>query len=167
MDPWQACLRLEPTTDQHLENGTSFERATFDFSRFRALVLPADAVVRRGLATDEFNVYVEKIQTFKGWPEKKLAISAFRTGMGVAYRINAQAVALATFGEWGVSDGGGSVRLCVILPGDLEVNRREDISGVKSIANSQPPGQLGPGSGQPRPGWAIIVTHPNPEATRI
>jgi hypothetical protein len=167
MDPWQACLRLDPATDEHLENGCSYERASFDFSRFRALVLPHDAVVRRGLATDAFNVYVEKIQAFKGWPEKKLAISAFRTNMGVAFRVSGQAVALATFGEWGTSDGGGTVRLTVIIPADLELKRREDISGQASIANAQAPGQLGPGSGQPRPGWTIVKTEPNVEAIRI
>lgn len=167
MDPWQACLRLDPVNDEMVSNGISYERAVVDFSMMRGLVVPHDAVIRRGLPADRFNVYVEKQQKFSGWPEKKLAIADQRGYMGVAYRLNGQVVAFATYGEWGNVEGGGQVRLSFIVPADLDVRRREDLSGAHGMANTHVAGSIGPGSGHPKVGWTVLATEPNVEAIRI
>ena len=150
-----------------VENGTSFERAIVDFSLFRGIVIPEDAVLRRGIPTDQYNLYVEKKQCYKGYPEKKLHISATRGLMGVAFRASGQAVALATFGDWGTDESGGRVRLCLLVPTDMEVQRRPDLSGLKGMANGHNIGEIGPGVGRPKAGWTIIATDPNVEAIRI
>ena len=150
-----------------VSNGISYERAVVDFSMMRGLVVPHDAIVRRGLPTDTFNVYVEKQQKFNGWPDMKLAIAEQRGSMGVAFRLNGQVVAFATYGEWGGVEGGAQIRLSFVVPIDLDVRRREDLSGACGMANAQVAGNIGAGSGHPKAGWTVLATEPNVEAWRI
>jgi hypothetical protein len=167
MDPWEACLRLEPIKDKLVENGSSFERASFNFAPYRALVVPEDTVIRRGLGTDDFTIYVEKKQTFAGWHDKKLSIKELRSLMGVCMRLNGQSLAIATYGDWGTPTEGARVKLTILLPSDLEVRKRPDLGGLTGLANGYRAPELHPGPGKPKPGWTIIETVPNSELVRI
>ena len=167
MDPWKECLRLEASSDELVKNGVSYERAIVDFSQYRAVVIPHDCIVRRAGPIEGFNIYLEKVVAYRGWNDKPIGIEKDRHTMGVAFRLSGRAVAFATYGEWQATDGGALIRLSILVPAEMEIQKREDLSGPGGMANANTPGQIGPGPGYPKTGWSGIGTEPNPGIIRI
>ena len=166
MDPWTACLRLQPSPDK-VENGASFEAVDFDFANYTEVIVPADAQIegiQREGGDHRGTIFVVKSQDYQGEAPRPLKISELRSNMGVAMMVQGTAVAFATFGTWSSDVGGGTLQLRFQLPLGTTIARHPQLSGLASLANLTPEGKLGPSYSGASGGWTALECRPAPES---
>lgn len=145
--------------DWNVENGSAYDRSTVELGASNKVVLPEDAVVRRSGVPGKIQVLMEKTLGFGGHPGEPMSIHEARKEMGCATRVDGDVIMLATFGEWDSHiEGGATMKLIVIIPQEIDVERRKGLSGPKSAANSDGPAPTADG-------WSAIPSVADPERT--
>lgn len=122
-----------------VECGYAFDWAKGDLHEVKRVVAPADAEVRPDAQGDTFVVYMQKTLDYSGEVAGPMSIRTLRQRMGVAARMENDALLLATYGEWNGTpgSGGASIRLVILVPPGVQVDRRAELSGKGSPANGE------------------------------
>jgi hypothetical protein len=116
-----------------IENGSAFDRARVDLKGYRKVAVPDDATVRRGERGQLLQILMDKCLDYMGHPTIPMSIRTMRKQMGCATREEGEALVVATFGEWDSHiEGGAAMRIIVIVPEGVEVEKREGLSGPTS-----------------------------------
>lgn len=152
-----------------VQNGIAYERATTIVDPKGTLVVPDDATVQRRPDDGcQLEVYVAKELGFTGYPPRSMSIADARKNMGCASREEGGKVLIATYGEWGGSEGGTAVKLVVRVPRDAVVERRAGLSGEASLAQQgatpdDAKGGYWYGPSKPADGWKALLSAPDPD----
>ena len=120
-----------------VENGIAFEKAKVQLKNFKKLVVPKDATIRAEGEPGTMLIYMAKTLAFVGQTPQPMSIRESRNFMGCATKSEAgtDAVIVATFGEWDSHiEGGAVMKLVLIVPKDIEVKRKTNLSGENSVA---------------------------------
>jgi hypothetical protein len=116
----------------NVENGSAFDQAAVDLDKYKKVILPDDAAVRRGQGT-KLQIFMRKTLAFGGHPPEAMSIRTSRKNMGCAVKAEADALVVATFGEWDSHiEGGARMRLVAVVPEGIEVDQKPGLSGPKS-----------------------------------
>ncbi len=160
------------SASKKVENGSAFDKGRFDLGTHKKLAVPDGAeVVHKGDGT-MVEVYMKKALGFQGHPPKPMSIREGRKHMGCATKLEDGVVVLATFGEWSTKEGGTWIKLVLVVPEKIEVEKRKALSGADSAAH---PAADAPAPkpeefadywyGHRKPGalWKIVPTAPDVE----
>jgi hypothetical protein len=148
--------RKAPSTK--VENGAAFDSAVLDLAGRTRLVVPDNAEVLRGAAGGTTRVYLKKTLGFGGHPPEPMSIRTVRKYMGCATKAEGEALVLGTFGEWKSKEGGSRIKLVVVVPAGVEVEKVAGLSGPESAAR---PPVGGPYLTKPR--WTVVPVEPDPD----
>ena len=126
-----------------VENGSAFDKGIVELGKRKRLAIPENAeVIHKGDGTN-VEVFMKKTMNFGGHPPRPMSIRVARKYTGCATKDEDGLLQLATYGEWSTKEGGGRIRLVLVVPEKIEVVRQKALSGPKSIAHP-PPGQPPP-----------------------
>jgi hypothetical protein len=158
-----------------IENGSAFDKAALDIGTAKKVVLPDDAVVRRGGEPGKVRFYMKKTLEFAGHPPESMSIRDARRNMGCAVTPNSGALVVATFGEWDSIEGGARMKLVVQVPEGVEIEQRKGLSGQASAGRewegeylTKPEDAKGGywyGPASPGQGWRAVPDVPDPDRT--
>jgi hypothetical protein len=139
-----------------VQNGTAYDRATFDVRGVKRIVLPAEATVRRGGSDEQVQLFMAKELQFGGHPGEAMSIGQTRKEMGCASRREGATLTVAIYGEWdsGV-EGGAYVKLVAVVPDGIEVEQRPGLSKPLDAVHAWR------GLSLPAPGWVAIPDSPD------
>jgi hypothetical protein len=156
-----------------VENGSAFDKATLDLGERKKLAVPEGAeVIRKGDGA-KVEVFMKKTLNFGGFPPQPMSIREGRKIMGCATKIEDGVSVLATFGEFSTKEGGTRIKLVLVVPEKIEVEKRATLSGPKSSAHpergekAQEPAEKADtywyGHRAPAVGWNVLKSEPDPE----
>lgn len=153
-------------------NGSAYDRGEIDLGTKKQLIIPAAAeVVQEGTGTT-LRLFTRKTLSFAGHPPEKMHIRTARNNLGVATQDLADGLVIGTFGEFATKEGGAELKLRLVVPQGITVEKRADLSGDASRVHSAPGvkprdpkngywyGPTGPSAG-----WTIVKTTPDTERT--
>ncbi len=121
-------------SNPEVTNGTLHETAELDISGYSSVVVPETATVEKRKGAGHIEIQMEKEVDFHGHPPHPLRIEKARDYFGVASRKEGDALVLGTYGEWSSIEGGAYVRMLVVVPEEIVVLKRADLSGENSRA---------------------------------
>jgi hypothetical protein len=117
----------------NVQNGSAYDKASVDISKYTKLILPADATIQRNGERGKFKIYMEKTLGFVGHPPESMSIKDARKNMGCACRVDGDSLIVATYGEWDSHiEGGASMRLLFVVPESFEIETDKSLSGENS-----------------------------------
>jgi hypothetical protein len=117
-----------------IANGSAYDKATIGIGTFKKLVVPESAEVRTGGTTGEVQIFMKKTLGYAGFPSESMSIKKSRKKMGCVAHAEEGALAIATFGEFDSHiEGGTSMELLFVVPDNVEVERRANLSGENSV----------------------------------
>lgn len=159
-----------------VENGSAYDRAAVDLGSAKTLVLPDDAVVRRSGEPGKIHLFMKKTLAFAGHPPESMSIRDARKNMGCAVKVEANALVVATFGEWDSQiEGGAHMRLVAVVSEGVQVEQRKELSGPDSAGRewhgqylTRPKDAKGGywyGPASPADGWTALPAIPDPDRT--
>jgi hypothetical protein len=161
-----------PVRFENVENGVVYDRAVIDHLAARRMVLPDNAIVRRGAEIGKIQLFMAKRVAFFGHPPEPVTLKGARKYMGCATKMENNALVVATWGEWNShKEGNAGISLVAIIPESMECEQRTGLSGEESAARGQR--QL-PDAGDagywyaplsPAEGWTALPDHPDPHRT--
>jgi len=176
-------IAAEPTDDRSVviapkapsadvENGTAFERGEIDLGTVARLTVPLEAdVVQEGSGT-KVRLFTAKRLGFSGHPPEKMSIRTARNNFGCATRTEDGALVVGTFGEFATKEGGAHMKLRIIVPQGIAVEKRAELSGPSSKVHTgsglkprDPKGSYWYGPTSPADGWTIVKTTPDADRT--
>jgi hypothetical protein len=157
-----------------IENGSAFDKAAVDMAPYEKVVVPTEAVVQRSKDDQRLQIFMQKTLSFAGHPTEPISIRTARKNMGCAVKAEQEALVVATFGEWDSRiEGGANIRVVLIVPAGIEVERRAQLSGPKSDGHEwhgqylTKPKEVEEGywygPATPADGWRAIPDVPDPE----
>ncbi len=117
-------------------NGCAYEKATMDISKYSSIIVPDNSAVQQGELKGKIEIYIEKELSFAGHPPSPMHIKDARNYMGCAFKEQNSSVIIGTFGEWSSKQGGAQIRMLVIVPKEINISSRPDISGYNSKAKA-------------------------------
>jgi uncharacterized protein (TIGR03067 family) len=135
-------------------NGQVYDKAALRVEPKLKVVLPEMAtVVERHDQTDVLLVYMEKSAHIGAHLTRSVSIADYRKTMGCAVKLEKGALLIGTFGEFGFLEGGASMKLLVLVPPGVEVERRAGlIGGYGGRAGSErAPTAINPTRDDPKP----------------
>ncbi len=135
-------------------NGTAYDVAALQIEPDRKVVLPDSAtVVERSDQADVLLVYMAKSAWILAHYSESVSIAEYRKTMGCAVKLEKGALLVGTFGEYSFMEGAVSMSLLVLVPPNVEVERRAGlIGGPGGRAGSQRnPNAINPAHGDPKP----------------
>jgi hypothetical protein len=158
----------------NVENGSAYDRAAVDLGTAKKVVLPHDAVIRRGGEPGKMQFFMKKTMGFHGHPPKPMSIRDARKNMGCAVKVEGDDLLLATFGEWDSHiEGGTRMKLVAEVPEGIDVEQRKGLSGEDSVGRewhseylSKPKDAKGGywyGPASPAEGWRAVPDVPDPD----
>jgi hypothetical protein len=147
-------LVFEHSADPNVENGTSYEEGTIAVGAAQTIVLPDNAVVRRGGSEGIITLFTGKGLGFMGHPPKCTSIRDARRDMGCAVKLENKTLVIATYGEWSCMEGGASIDLVVVVPKNITVEQRKGLSGDNSLERDK----IDFKTTGPAGGWVAIPT---------
>ncbi len=153
---------------ENVENGLVYDKATVKLEGTRTLHVPENAEVQFG-DVPHVQIYMAKSLSFAGHPPAPIQLVHVRANMGMAMKIEGTTRHLATFGEWDTRrEGTATLRVRIVVPKGITVERRGTHSGPESVAHSGTPGkQRAPSGGYwygprvPSEGWTAIAHEPD------
>ncbi len=171
-DPWNeiaskgtAIVIEGPGPSDKVQNGHVYEVGRVALAtNIRRLVVPTHARVRSG-PDGVLTIATDKGLAFKGHPPQKITLENVRANMGVATKIDGDALLVASFGEWDSKEGGAALVISIVTPPGLRVERRDDLDDRGSIANkgTAPPKGHWYGGSSPTPGWQQVPVDLDPK----
>jgi hypothetical protein len=136
LDPESSIVISETHKTIHgntIENGDAFDQAALDIEKYKKIILPDTAEVRREGKGTKLQIFMKKQMSFGGHPPKSMSIRTARKNMGCAVKDEDGALILATFGEWDSHiEGGASMGIEILVPEGIEVEQRSRLSGGAS-----------------------------------
>jgi uncharacterized protein (TIGR03067 family) len=135
-------------------NGRAYDRAALCVDPKVKVVLPDKAtVVEQHGQADVLLIYMEKRAVIRAHFPRPASIAAYRKTMGCAVKLEKGALLIGTYGEFGFLEGGTSMKLLVLVPPKVEVERRVGlIGGYGGRAGSErPPTAINPTRDDPKP----------------
>ncbi len=117
----------------NVENGTAYDKAFIKIGNYTKVILPDDAAVRHDGEQKTLQIYMKKTLSFGGHPPEPISIKQARRYMGCAVQTEKTALVVATYGEWHSIEGGARMRLLLVVPKEVEIEKRPRLSGEKSI----------------------------------
>jgi hypothetical protein len=112
--------------------------------------------------------------TFFGHPPEPVTLRGARKYMGCAVKNESDALVIATHGEWDSrKEGRADMRLVTIVPEDMQLEQRTELSGPDSAATGPDRG-FGAGHDEdgcwytpktPANGWTAVPDVPDPDRT--
>jgi hypothetical protein len=166
-------LVLKPSAPSaDVENGSAYDRAEFPLGMAKRLAVPPEAeIVEEGTGA-AIRVFLQKTLSFAGHPPEKMSIRTGRNNLGIASRLDGDALVVGTYGEFSTKEGGASVKLRFLVPKGTQVERRTGLTGDSSLVHKGPDREpRDPKNGYwygytaPAPGWTKIETKPDVERT--
>lgn len=157
----------------NVENGSAYDKAIVKVSAGKKIVLPDTATIRQDGEGDGVQVFMKKTLSFGGHPPARMSIKEARKNMGCATQDENRALVLATFGEWNSHiEGAARMKLLIIVPKGIEVEKRPKLAGEDSIASTWRKADAGKslepinghwwyGPANPGDGWDIIKAFPD------
>jgi len=153
-----------PSTD--VVNGNAYDRGEFDLGTAKRLAVPADAEVMQGTGTGAtIHFFTQKTLSFGGHPPEKMHIRTARNNLGIATQVDGDALVVGTFGEFSTKEGGASLKLRLVVPQGIAVEKRTDLSGHASKVHSglgvkprDPKNGYWYGPTGPSDGWTLVKT---------
>jgi hypothetical protein len=137
--PWWQKRGLSVIPTYHfgkVENGSVFDKSTIDLGEAYRVILPDNTKVYRMTEHGKIYVFMEKQQGYAGHPTHQMTLLGLRKNMGCVARIEDGALVVATFGEWDSHiEGGAMMKIVVIVPEGLEIEKREGLSGERSAGH--------------------------------
>lgn len=149
-----------PSWNWNVENGAAYDLATVDPGTAKTVILPDTTIVRHTKDPGPIRVFMEKELGFMGHPTELWSIRNSRKNMGCAVMIDGDKLVIGTFGEFETIEGGAHMKLVVIVPDRLSVERRKGIAGHHSAADS-----LEEGAPRPAKGWQAVREEPDHDRT--
>jgi hypothetical protein len=156
---------------ESVENGSAYDKATLDLGKLKRIAIPEGAEVVQGDDGWTIRVFIKKTLDFAGHPPEPMSIRTGRTKMGCATKVEGKTLVMATFGEWTSKEGGARIKLLLVVPKGVEVERRNGLAGSESAAHSEPgvsPSQREGtkdgywyGPTRPTDGWKAARTDPD------
>lgn len=143
-----------------VETGSVFEVARIPLaSDIRRLVVPKDAVVKNDLPPSTLFVATKKSLFFKGHPPAAMPLEGLRANMGLATKVEGDAMLIGTFGSWMSKEGGVEMEIVVRAPSNVVVSRRADLGGYDSVSGNGKGPVLGYWYGRTAPtaGWERVA----------
>ncbi len=151
----------------------AFDQAALDTEKYKKVILPDTAEIRREEKGTELQVFMKKTLGFAGHPPEAMSIRTARKHMGCAVREEDGSLVLATFGEWDSHiEGGAQMGIEVHIPEGVAMEQRAGLSGERSAGREWHGAYLtkpkevkdgwwyGPAS--PAEGWQAIPDVPDP-----
>jgi len=124
------------SADPMVTDGTAYDRADLDLSRFTRVELPKSATVFKSADARHCRLVMEKLLDFAGHPGEAVSIAEDRKKMGCAMQTHGDTVAIGTFGEYDTHiEGGAFLHMVVWVPSSVQVVRRDDLDKPSSVAN--------------------------------
>ncbi len=146
----------------------AFDKATLEIASNTALVVPDNAKIEHIDAKDRIEIFLQKIQSFGGFPPQQMSIRVTRKGMGCVKKLEVGKTIIATYGEWDSNIEGGTFigGLVVRVPDSAKVESRKGLSGPTKARRGfgEPQTRLEgfePGTN----GWQVIPDEPDPAMT--
>jgi hypothetical protein len=133
-DPSMVISEVFPTIHgRTVENGSAFDQAALDIGKYKKIVVPDSAAVRRNGKGDKLQIFMKKSLGFHGHPPESMSIRTAREHMGCAVKEQDSSLVLATFGEWDSHiEGGTRMDMKLLVPEGVEVEKRGGLSGEHS-----------------------------------
>jgi uncharacterized protein (TIGR03067 family) len=135
-------------------NGKAYDKAALGVEPKLKVVLPdKGTIVEQHDRADVLLIYMEKRAVIRAHFPRPVSIAEYRKTMGCAVKLEKGALLLGTFGELGFLEGARSMRLLVLVPPKVEVERRVGlIGGYGGRAGSQrAPTAINPTRDDPKP----------------
>src|SRR5262249_16660079 len=111
-------------------NGKAYDVAALQVEPKRKVVVPDQAtVVERHDQAGVLLVYMEKRASIRAHFTRSVSIADYRKAMGCAVKLEQGALLIGTFGEFGFLEGATSMKLLVLVPPQVEVERRVGLIG--------------------------------------
>ena len=154
-------------------NGNAYDRGEFDLGTVKRLAVPDNAEVMQGTGTGTtIHFFTQKTLSFGGHPPEKMHIRTARNNLGIATQAVADGLIVGTFGEFWTKEGGAQLKLRVVVPQGIAVEKRTGLSGDSSKVHSAPGVKpRDPKNGYwygptgPSDGWTIMKTMADGERT--
>jgi hypothetical protein len=144
--------------DPRVQNGTAYDRGAVELVGAGRVVLPEEAIVRRGGEGRRVELLMAKSLHFAGHPGEPMSIRQVRAKMGCATRAEGGALVVAVHGEWDSGiEGGRSLKLVAMVPVGVEVEQR------KGLSKPADAGRVWSGLSLPAAGWTAVPDTPDPE----
>jgi hypothetical protein len=156
---------------ESVENGSAYDKAILQLGELKRIAIPEGAEVVQGDDGRKIRVFIKKTLDFAGHPPEPMSIRTGRTKMGCATKVEGKTLVMATFGEWTSKEGGARIKLLVVVPKGVKVERRKGLAGSDSAAHTErgvsPSQQEGTNEGywygptRPTDGWKAARTDPD------
>jgi uncharacterized protein (TIGR03067 family) len=135
-------------------NGKAYDKVELCVDPKVKIVLPdKETVVERHDQADVLMVYMEKRATIRAHFVRSVSIADYRKTMGCAVKLEKGALLIGTFGEFGFLEGSISMKLLVLAPPKVEVERREGLIGGNGgrAGADRPPNAINPARDDAKP----------------
>src|SRR5205823_1812421 len=98
-------------------------------------------------------IYMEKRAVIRAHLVRSVSIADHRKTMGCAVKLEKGALLIGTFGEFGFLEGATSMKLVVLVPAKVEVERRAGLIGGYGgrAGTERPPEMINPTREDPKP----------------
>jgi hypothetical protein len=117
-----------------VENGSIYDGAAIDLTPYKAVALPEAGAIQTAAQDGKLQIFMRKQFSFAGHPPESIYLRDVRKHMGCAVQADGDTLLVATFGEWDSHvEGGASMGLIFVVPDGIEVRRRADLSGPRSV----------------------------------
>jgi hypothetical protein len=126
------------TGEEGRERIRAYDKATLDLGELKRIAIPEGAEVVQGDDGWTIRVFIKKTLDFAGHPPEPMSIRTGRTKMGCATKVEGKTLVIATFGEWASKEGGARIKLLLVVPKVVEVERRKGLAGSESAAHLEP-----------------------------
>ena len=124
------------STNEKVTNGQAYEKATFDISKYDFIIVPENTIVKEDKSLKStIHIYLEKELMFAGHPPYPMHIENARYYMGCSYIEQENRIKMATFGEWQSKEGGAGIRMVIVKPEGIELEKESGLSGTDSLAH--------------------------------
>jgi hypothetical protein len=119
----------------NVENGAAFDKSTEKVGKHTTVVIPEAAILERGGTEGVIEMYMTKELGFGGHPpkEERVSIREERKAMGCCCGSDGDKLVFMTYGEWFTKEGGAHLMVHFVVPENLRVETRSDLSGPNKV----------------------------------
>ncbi len=138
-------------------NGQAYDKVAVYVEPKTKVLLPDKATeVGKHDQADVLLIYMQKRMGFKYHVDHSVSIADHRKTMGCAIKLEKGSLLIGTFGEFSFLEGSCSMKLLVLVPGKVEVERRVGLSGGYGgrAGSERAPELINPKRDDPKPALA-------------
>ena len=158
VDPMDASIVYDKPFDMgtgfKAYNGKAYDKAALCVSPKLKVVVPdKETVVKEHDQADVLLIYMEKSAHRGAHLNKSVSIAEYRKTMGCVVKLEKGALLIGTYGEFGFLEGANSMKLLVLVPPKVEVERRADLIGGPGgrAGTERSPTAINPARDDPKP----------------